>query len=511
MEVWKQFNDPVYGTVVLRSQRSGLKDVWKQLVDEEVLIGNLINSFSEIFNTVEFSRLNQLKQAGLTYLEFPSAVHTRLAHSWGCLYLGDQALSLVDVKIGKEEIAKDKKEEKRKHQYENLFSYLKPYGLADEFLIALLLHDIGHMPFSHLLEDSKYFSSVSHEEIGCQYILGKGSFHEEFRQKMMSRWGNGIPHNILFLPDVLSGIKGLDKGFICALITGNEDYIEKKQNKKPFRILVELVSGLLDLDRVDHYQRDILFTGLRIPSPDPVAIMINMKLNPSSPTMTEIRLDEMGILQARNLLQAKSTLSKYVFNNDHVLAYHTMLRHAVNMYIESNCSTEEEIQSVIRQLAVLTDEELIMLLKDSNLPKVRLLVSKLMNRQPYLKVADFDLTNNSLRNEPKEIGSLLIRCREHLMARYGDMVIEEEDILIAPPTGHYREKSHTKKWMDLSYLTDLEGVHIMSHPVYGDDFTSIFENPIYTKYTLRVYVSKKQLVEPVKQFFSNNTGLNQIY
>ena len=171
----KIFNDPVYGFI---SIPGGL-----------------------IFDLIEhpyFQRLRRISQLGLSHLVYPSAIHSRFSHVLGAMFLMNEALNTLSQKgniISKEE--------------------------REAALIAILLHDIGHGPFSHALEHS-IVQNQSHEELS---ILFMEKLNIEFDGKLSMA-------------------------------------IEIFKNEYPKQFLHQLVSGQLDVDRLDYLRRDSFFTGV---------------------------------------------------------------------------------------------------------------------------------------------------------------------------------------------------------------------------------------------------------
>ena len=171
----KIFNDPIYGFITIPN----------------ALIFDLIAH-------KYFQRLRRITQMGLSYLVYPGAHHTRFHHALGSMHLMQKAINVLRFKgisISEEE--------------EN--------GL----LIAILLHDIGHGPFSHAMEHS-IVSGISHEEISLHFMK---ALNNEF---------NGI------LTLAISIFKG----------------------EYPRRFMCQLISGQLDMDRADYLKRDSFYTGV---------------------------------------------------------------------------------------------------------------------------------------------------------------------------------------------------------------------------------------------------------
>lgn len=171
----KIFNDPVYGFVTVPNEL--------------------------IFDLIEhpyFQRLRRIKQLGLTHLVYPGALHTRFQHSLGAMHLMSRAIN--ELRFKGHDITED------------------------EFMgvsIAILLHDIGHGPYSHALEHS-IVDGVNHEQIS-----------RIFMDKLNSCFDGQLD---------------------TALKIFNGSY------KKKF--LHKLVTGQFDMDRLDYLKRDSFFTGV---------------------------------------------------------------------------------------------------------------------------------------------------------------------------------------------------------------------------------------------------------
>ena len=153
-------------------------------------------------------RLNRIRQLGLSYLVYPGAMHSRFGHSIGAMHLMQEAISslrLKGVEISAEE--------------------------ETSAMIAILLHDIGHGPFSHVLE----------------HTLVEGVTHEEISLLMMER----INEDLSRQPSAVSSQKPLDMA------------ISIFKNEYPKHFLHQLISSQLDVDRMDYLCRDSFFTGVQ--------------------------------------------------------------------------------------------------------------------------------------------------------------------------------------------------------------------------------------------------------
>ena len=154
-------------------------------------------------------RLSRIKQLGLSYLVYPGAVHTRFGHSIGAMHLMQEAilsLRTKGVEISDEE--------------------------ATAAQIAILLHDIGHGPFSHVLE----------------HTIVNGVTHEDISLLMMMR----INEDLAVTGD---GLSVTEKPLDMAIAIFKHEY--------PKHFLHQLISSQLDVDRMDYLCRDSFFTGVQ--------------------------------------------------------------------------------------------------------------------------------------------------------------------------------------------------------------------------------------------------------
>jgi HD superfamily phosphohydrolase len=164
----------------------------------------------ELLDAAPLQRLRRLRQLGLAYLAFPAAEHSRFGHALGALAVGDRVLESL-----------------RRHD-SDYFSDGADFAAQRRLLRAsLLLHDVGHGPFSH----------------ACEAVLG---VRHEARTRA-----------ILALPEIARPLEriGLDPAEVLALIAGDGNVGNP--------VLREMVSGPnLDADRMDYLLRDGYFTGV---------------------------------------------------------------------------------------------------------------------------------------------------------------------------------------------------------------------------------------------------------
>ena len=171
----KIFNDPIYGFITIPN----------------TLVYDLIQH-------PYFQRLRRISQMGLSYLVYPGAHHTRFHHALGAMHMMQQAVEVLRFK----EFSISKEEE-------------------NALLIAILLHDIGHGPFSHAMEQS-IVEEVNHEAIS---LLFMNKLNEEF-----------------------------DGQLSLAIQVFKGEYHRK--------FMLQLISSQLDMDRMDYLKRDSFYSGV---------------------------------------------------------------------------------------------------------------------------------------------------------------------------------------------------------------------------------------------------------
>jgi len=203
-----------------------------------------------------FQRLRRIKQLGLTDYVYPSATHTRFQHALGCLYLMKQAIESLRSKG----IDITSEEEKGAWQ-------------------AILLHDLGHGPFSHTLERS-IVQGISHEDI-----------------------------SLLFMEQ-------MNRQFDGALETAIRIFTDSY----PKHFLHQLVSSQLDMDRLDYLSRDSFFTGVAegVINSDRIINMLTVKND-------ELVVEEKGIYSIEKFILARRLMHWQVYLHKAVLAADFML------------------------------------------------------------------------------------------------------------------------------------------------------------------------------------------
>jgi hypothetical protein len=229
----KIINDPVYGFISIPTEL--------------------------IFDLIEhpyFQRLRYIKQLGMTHLVYPGALHTRFHHAIGAMHLMGMAVETLRNKGHEITIEEE-----------------------EAVIIAILLHDIGHGPFSHALEES-IVEGVSHEEISTMLM-----------NKLNTQFGGRLSMTI----DIFNGTY-------------------------PRQFLHQLVSSQLDMDRMDYLNRDSFFTGVSegVISSDRIIKMLNVKDD-------HVVVEEKGIYSVEKFLIARRLMYWQVYLHKTVIAAEQLL------------------------------------------------------------------------------------------------------------------------------------------------------------------------------------------
>jgi len=219
---------------------------------------------SDLIDTLEFQRLRYIRQLGVTYQTYPGGEHSRFFHSLGVSHVAGRMYDVVAGDDGKEE-------ERTKLQ------------------IAALLHDLGHSPFSHLLE--RFFTpSVPHEEWGQRIILdGSTDVGERVRKST-------------YTPQEVASLIG-------------------KGPSRP-RYLRLMVSSQMDADRFDYLIRDAYYTGAPYGNFDIERIMHTIRAGKDD----SIRVLEKGMHSVEGYLMSRYYMYNQVYLHRTTLCFEFLLK-----------------------------------------------------------------------------------------------------------------------------------------------------------------------------------------
>ncbi len=396
----KIVNDPVYGLIS---------------IDNEL-----------IFDIIEhplFQRQRRIKQLGLSYLVHPGAMHTRFQHALGATHLMRNALDVLDHK-GFNIDEKDR----------------------ESALIAILLHDLGHGPFSHTLESS-FFSNVSHEQIS-----------EEF-------------------------MKIIDRDFQGKLGGG----ISVFNDTHPCRLLHKLVSSQLDMDRLDYLNRDSFFTGVSDGVIGSARIIQMLTCHNDEPV-----IEAKGIYSIEKFLIARRLMYWQVYLHKTVVAAEEMLKAIIqrakelvamgvdifaspalkfflkNVVTEGLIHVEFDGVTPLEHFARLDDSDIICAIKvwrDSDDYILSRLCTRLIDRRLF----KIEVSNNEIPDERiEQIKNEIIRSNT-VPAQFADRFVIKGSLYNKAYSRHHNEAikilQKDGKIKDIATASDISNVSTLSKPV----------------------------------------------
>lgn len=237
MPFHKIINDPVYGFIT---------------IDDELI--------NDIIAHPYYQRLRRIHQMAMAHLVYPGAVHTRLHHSLGAYHV--MRLALQEL-LGKGvEITKEEQQAVK---------------------IAILLHDIGHGPFSHALE----------------HVMAEGMHHEEISLLLIKQLNEHFSGQLQMAIDIFTG-------------------------NYPKKFLHQLISGQLDVDRMDYLTRDSFFTGVHegVIGYDRIIKMLTVHNG-------ELMVEEKGIYSIEKFLIARRLMYWQVYLHKTVMSAEQMLQRII--------------------------------------------------------------------------------------------------------------------------------------------------------------------------------------
>ena len=288
--------------------------VWNNIRVDELTL--------DLVDTDVFQRLRYVRQLGWTYLVYPGATHTRFEHALGTHHLSRRTLALLCESEDATSISEE-----------------------DQAIVrsAALLHDVGHYPFSHALEE---IGALHHEDV-ARPLITEGAVAE----LLQSRLGTGAPERVFEL------IRGISKNPLQGLI-----------------------SGSLDLDKIEYLKRDAFMCGVPYGEIDVDRLTNSLVLieDPISRRRT-LGVREKALSALESLLFAKYQMYRNVY-------WHHAVRSATAMYKRLVEDAVESGTMDVHALSRYTDEGLMHRLETA---RATPLLSALKERRLYKRGAEW--------------------------------------------------------------------------------------------------------------------------
>src|SRR6266852_7987458 len=289
----------------------------------------------KLIGTAPFLRLQKIKQLGFVYRIWPGATHTRYEHSLGSYYLAVRALR-------------------------SLLEHGSAGGLdgvaissVQTLVVAALLHDIGHYPFSHTIEELGY-PIVLHEKVGRSIIEN-------------SEIASILERDYHLSPERVADF--IDPPKTRALPTDDE-------------LLSCLLSGALDVDKLDYLPRDARACNVPYGGVDVARLQGALRIHPNVKGQRRIVVTHKGISPLHSLLHARQEMFDNIYWHHTSRALQMMLMRAVHEALL--CGALQ-----VEQLVGLDDASLLSLLAEEHMPaSSRKLADDLEMRRPYKVVIE---------------------------------------------------------------------------------------------------------------------------
>jgi hypothetical protein len=353
--------------------------LWNNIrVDREAL---------KLLDTEPFQRLRYIRQLGHAFLVYPGATHSRFEHALGTYHLARRTLGLFSERGELESISEEERIAVR---------------------LAALLHDIGHYPFSHALEEA---GLPSHETLAVRHLQ-----HPQM--------GSALAE--IGIEDLEQRLTDLIQGSSASPLQG-------------------LIAGSLDLDKIDYLTRDARMCGVPYGTVDVDRLLHSLTIVTDAGGNASVGVHEKGLSALESLLFAKYQMYRNVYWHHAVRSATAMFKRVVRQAVAANLLAPETIPD-------LTDEELMWQLR--RLPDDRL-GQRLRQRQLYKRA--LDLASDQL---PVGSGSW-IAGNPSLVERVEDRLAEELGLAAGAVLLDYPEKTAMLA-ADLAVLTRHRGVEHLS-------------------------------------------------
>ena len=341
-----------------------------------------------LIDTVELARLKLIKQLSLVYLAFPGATNTRFMHSLGVAHIAGK----IADHLG--------------------FSKLE----KDIIQCAALLHDIGHGPFSHSLEEFRT-DGITHESFAHDTILGK--------TKLKTIPGAGKISAIL-------DDYNIPKEVVAKLVV--EEY-----NEKP--CLQQIISGPIDADKLDYLVADSKYTGCKHGVVDVDRVIRVMQIDDN-----KIKFKEDSGATIQQVRTARSNMLADVYIHRTPRIAEAMLKKAVEMSLEEIPNFHEYY-----------DGKLSTRLEDSKVPKARELVKRIIyneggnnqRRNLYKAAYQIEKNNEDLIKKLEEKGNQKLETELYVLT-----LLEEGDVLVNFPKIHPIYSEEEFKKLGIEFVKD---------------------------------------------------------
>jgi HD superfamily phosphohydrolase len=353
----------------------------------------------QVVNTATFQRLRSLKQLGMGHLVYPNATHTRFAHSLGVFRIMCRVLERLNHPLSKDE--------------------------SEELRLAALLHDIGHYPYSHLMERVDWVK-LTEEEIGTasnKEISGAAKLYPDHEE--LGR------HILLSQKDICKALGGSRQakriGALFSRLRGADPQFSK------------LIHSSLDMDRLDYLLRDARAAGVPYGEIDLNYLLNSIRVSPKG----MLGVGEKALAAAEHFLLARVFMHRVVYYHKTTYGFEEACRQLLRRvrdsghYDDDLASDGDRILEICASPALrgFTDDyvdRIVFKAVDDEDPVIRILAKSIVERRPPRLLAECGGV------EPKSSDHTAAsvfrqKCRDNLKALARKHKLKEGQFLLCGP------------------------------------------------------------------------------
>ncbi len=365
----------------------------------------------EVIDTASFQRLRHLKQLAMSQMAYPNATHTRFAHSLGALAIMTRIIDIAKT-TGRVVLSRKQQEDLR---------------------LAALLHDVGHYPYSHLMERIDKVKLIQE-----QVDVPKKA------EQTLDRSGTPYPEHDLVgtyivteQSDLIEALGGKRRAKVIANLFGPKRPTESKKSLQ----LSKLVHSSLDMDRLDYLLRDSQATGVPYGQIDINYLLNNLKVSPSG----MLGISEKAIPAAEQLLLARFFMHRTVYYHKTTFGMEEVCRQLLRRLRSQGKyripKDDKDIKELVtsKDLGTFTDayvDRIIQKAVNDENQVIQALARSIQRRRPPQRLKEVNILRSSQERNGHHAGTILkLNCKHNLysLAKDFDIPLEQFILCETPP------------------------------------------------------------------------------
>jgi len=365
----------------------------------------------EVIDTASFQRLRHLKQLAMSQMAYPNATHTRFAHSLGALAIMTR---IIDIAKTTGRVVLSRKQQK-------------------DLRLAALLHDVGHYPYSHLMERIDKVKLIQE-----QVDVPKKA------EQTLDRSGTPYPEHDLVgtyivteQSDLIEALGGKRRAKVIANLFGPKRPTESKKSLQ----LSKLVHSSLDMDRLDYLLRDSQATGVPYGQIDINYLLNNLKVSPSG----MLGISEKAIPAAEQFLLARFFMHRTVYYHKTTFGMEEVCRQLLRRLRSQGKyripKDDKDIKELVtsKDLGTFTDayvDRIIQKAVNDENQVVQALAISIQRRRPPQRLKEVNILRSSQERNGHHAGTILkLNCKHNLysLAKDFDIPLEQFILCETPP------------------------------------------------------------------------------